>query len=533
MKHASRWGALVAASALTVTGLTLVASPAQAAVDTRPQSQAVSWLIGQASPSGIYYNALYDFNDYGLGADTAIALAAVGGQAPAVKKLGDAVRDNYYNFVTGGSFGPDDLLGGTMGKALVVAQVAETKPAGYANRVQSDVEDLLGTAAPIEGRIQNAASYDANVFGQSYVARGLATAGSASASDAVDFLLLQQCTDGHFRQSFSPKADLDQSCNAGLPATNGDTVGATATAVINLQAIVGKPGVSVNVPDAIADAQAWLAAQQNPDGSWGADGGNANTTGLAAWALGATSDAAEAAQWLRDHQANDTDTCTGIGAADVGAVAFVQESLVDGRAEGITAQTAGEWQRATSQSLVALGRFDQNAPAVNLALSGPTGYVRAGSTVSYKVTGAAPGSRVCVEILGKGAVGTANASGTVSIGVKVKTVTGTSTARVTDANGNTTVANSTKILAAKKLVVTPAVKSVKKNKLFKVTVSGLAAGEKVSVARGGSRATGVANSAGKFTATLNAGPKVGKIAVVASGQFADIRKGAGSIKVVK
>jgi hypothetical protein len=527
-----RLSALVAASAISLTGVALTAGSAQAVADPRPQNQATSWLIGGA-PNGVYYNAQFDFNDYGLGADTAISLATVGGHDAAVTKLGDALRDNYYNFVTGGQFGPDDLAGGSMGKALVVAQVAGTKPAGYAKRVQSDVEDLLGTTAPIVGRIQNDASYDANVFGQAYVARGLATAASADTADAVNFLLLQQCTDGHFREKFSPKADVDQSCDAGLTDTTGDSVGATATAVINLQAIVGKAGVPAGAATAITKGLAWLVSVQNPDGSWGTDGGNANNTGLAGWALAGAPEAVEAAQWLRAHEADDTDGCTKIGAANVGAVALGQSSLADGRTSGITVNTIGEWQRATSQSLVALGSLPAPASTPNLVLTGPAGYVQGGKAASYKVTGAVAGSKVCVEILGKGSVATAAASGAVTVPLALTAATGTRAVRVTDANGHVAT-TSTKVLGAKILAVKPAAKRVKKGKSVRVTVSGLAAGETVTLRyRGVVVATGKATTAGTFARTVKVGKKTGKATIAAFGQFSTIRKGANTITVTR
>lgn len=536
MKLNRRLGALVAVSALSLSGVALVASPAHAADDPLPRQQAASWLIGQVGPNGIYYNALYDFDDYGLGADTAISLDAIGGHDATVTKLGNALRDNYYNFVTGGSFGPDDLYGGSMGKALVVAQVAGTKPDGYAARVQSDIEDLLGDAAPIAGRIQNDASFDANVFGQAYVARGLAVAGSTDYENAVSYLLLQQCADGFFRQSFGPKTG-DQTCDAGDAGTYGDRIGATATAVINLQAVAGLQGLDPTIADditaAIGDAQDWLVAQQGDDGSWG--DGNANNTGLAAWALGSTNDAEviEAAQWLRSHQADDTDTCTGFGAAGIGAVALNQDAFEQARSEGVTVQTAGEFQRATSQSLVALGRVPAPTATANLTLSGPTGYVQGGKPAVLKVTGALPGSRVCVENLGKGAVGTANASGVATVQVVLPNITSTRNLRATDAAGTTTT-TSVKVLGPKVLKVTPAAKRVKKGKAVRVTVTGLAAGERVTLRyRGRVVATGTATSAGVFARKVAVGRKTGAAVLAAYGQFPTVRKGAANVRVVR
>jgi hypothetical protein len=287
--------------------------------------------------------------------------------------------------------------------------------------------------------------------------------------------------------------------------------------------------VGPEVDDAITAARAWLAGAQEDDGSWGA---NANSTGLAAWALGDTPESVEAAQWLRDHQANDTDACTKIGAAGAGAVAFTQDSLTDARNDGITAGTAGEFQRATSQALVALGRVEAPATPAALALSGPTGYVQGGKAATFKVAGAVAGSRLCVTVGNNYKAGTANGSGALSLGVTLPASTATRTVTVVDANGSSATTTA-KILGAKRLVVKPAVKRVRKGKKVRVTVTGLAAGEKVTLRyRGKVVATGTASAKGAFARVVKVGRKTGPAAIAATGQFAP-RTGATTIRVVR
>ena len=93
------------------------------------------------------------------------------------------------------------------------------------------------------------------------------------------------------------------------------------------------------------------------DGAWGGDPGgsaeNANTTGLAAWALGNTAQSAKGAGWLRDHQATYYDYCTKLK-NDVGAVAYDAAALSAGRSGGITTGSQDQCRRATAQAVPGL-----------------------------------------------------------------------------------------------------------------------------------------------------------------------------------
>ncbi len=113
------------------------------------------------------------------------------------------------------------------------------------------------------------------------------------------FLLKQQCASGAFR--FGPiasKTAVDQSCQVGdTPDTD-----ATAIAVTQLRELPSTPAVT----EAISEAEAWLRSQQRCDGAFGGgtstEGSNANSTGLAAVALGAGPAARQAAVWLQARQ---------------------------------------------------------------------------------------------------------------------------------------------------------------------------------------------------------------------------------------
>ena len=75
---------------------------------------------------------------------------------------------------------------------------------------------------------------------------------------------------------------------------------------------------------------------------------------------------------------------------------------------------------------------------------------------------------------------------------------------------------------------------VKRGRSVTVTVSGLAAGEKVSVRyRGKVVRSGTATSTGVFVRSIPVGRTLGSAAITAAGQFPAIRKGATRIKVVR
>ncbi|MET3960616.1 hypothetical protein ABIE44_000550 [Marmoricola sp. OAE513] len=540
-----RLGALVAASALTATGLTLAAPPAQAAADPRPLDQAISYLKNQLVDDIMLNPAFGGIEDYGLSADVALSLKALGKEPETVKAIGKAVREHYYSWVTdydsgfGNPSSPTELTG-SMAKALVLSQVAGSDPSVYRDKVQADIEDNLYQGAPLTGRIRNINDFvypppdfnpvpgdNANVFGQSFAARALVLADSDDKAAVLDFLLDQQCADGGFREKFDASDDPNQECGAGDTATYGDRIGATATAVINLQAIASEPGV--NVTAALASARAWLVTQQNANGSWGTGTGNANNTGLAAQALGETADTAEAAQWLRDFQANDTDACTGLKKF-VGAVALDEDTLTDGRNEGVPLTAVGTWQRSTSQVLYGLSLV-QAGPAVTLNLTGPNGYQRGGSPATYQVSGAAAGAKLCTTVANNFKAGVANASGSASIALPLPSSTANRTVTVVDKDGNTDTVV-TKVLGPARFTLLKKKSKVTSGKSVTVIVYGLAPGEKVTVSVKGDKVSGVATAQGRFAAKLKPSKKVGKKTIRAVGQFPD-RTGSTTVKVVK
>ena len=531
MSHLRRLCSVVAASTLAVTGLTiLVTPPAQAATAPRAVAQGADWLSGQLT-NGLMQDRQYDFTDYGLSIDTALALEEVGGHSDQVATVGRALRDRYYSYTSGADFGTDDLYAGAIAKALVLAQIADTGPATYQPHVTNDLEGRVSDSAPTVGRIEdfvdptNQFGGDfANVIGQSFAARALTVADSGLADETRTFLLDQQCSAGFFREQFTAdKGSAAQSCDAASGEPSLDT---TALVAINLEAISGTPGVS----SALDHARTWLKAQQNPDGSFG-EPANANSTGVAAWALGNTPESADAAVWLRAHQADDADRCSGLR-GDIGAVAFDDDALANGRSDGVTTAIEGQWRRASAQSLPAL-EFLPVAPAARLQVVGPRGYVAAGSTATYAINGANPGSRLCLSVTGSAIGGSATSGGTATLVLKMPAGTADRAVAVVDGDGATaeTVSH---VLGAKRLTVKPRHKTVHRRARLHVVVRGLAPGEHVTLRfRGHVVRAGTATAAGTFVRDIRVGHKLGKARIVARGEFPTIRHGRAVVRVVR
>lgn len=535
-----RLGALIATSALTLTGLTLLAAPAHAAgSDPRPLTIGTSWLQGQLT-NGVVVGRYLDQNgnevtyeDFGLTMDTGLSFAETGNAAGA-SAISDAlapqVAEAYESFGT--------TYTGSAAKAAVFAAAAGDDPTSYGGvNLVALIEDNTASTAPVAGRLQNVNDSfgDANVFGQAFAARALAAAGSSKASAAIGFLLAQQCDNGFFRLDFNPdKADVKQSCQdtVGTSASAPDT-DSTALAALQLAEIVGYDAL---ITPALAKAKSWLLANQLANGSFGGgkatEAPNSNSTGLSGWALGKlgeTAAATRAAVWVRARQADELTGCPSQLSGATGAIGYDDATVADGRVDGITIGTEDRWRRTTAPILPVLAY----APAAvrHLGLTGPSGTVRAGSVIVYRISGVVPGDKVCVTALGIKRPVAAGADGTARVAFTMPKATGSRTITVRDRIFST-VAVQTDFLGPKTLTVT-APASAKRGTSVPVTVSGLAPGESVRITRNGIKVrTGYANTKGVFSSTIPVGTTLGNAVVRAFGKFADIRKGYDIVKVV-
>lgn len=411
-----RAGAVALAGALA-TGLSLVGPAAHAATDPTPVAKGAGWIQGQLKSDGLLHAAYpdmttghpVDYADYGGTVELAYALDAVGkrGKLPAITAGLEASVDSY---ITGGS--ATELYAGPTGKLLAFV----TDLSGGADPHAFGGTDLVARMEQLTtdtGRIQDTSAYGdyANVYGQIWATRGLLNVGSSEAAAAESFLLTQQCSDGHFLSFFTDSCD-----------TTAAGPDAAAFAVILLH---DKAASDPALATALTKAAGWLASVQQANGSFADDNGqaNADSTGLAAWALrleGKAGAARKAAEWLRSLQVPGA-ACDGKLSGKRGAIAYDAAAYREGRSSGIGRLVAGQWQTVAAQALPALlaapGRPGGDS------VDGPQ-RVSAGGTAQVKVA-LAPGERACVGIGGapqKSVVGPADGSKvTVTVAVPKKT----------------------------------------------------------------------------------------------------------------
>lgn len=533
MRRTTRLGAYVASAALALTGTLTGVAPANAAAhDPIGVDQGAAWLEGQLT-DGLMYNPNYGgFNDYGLTIDAGLALAAAGGHESAVAQITSALADHVDDYVTPFG-GPHSYSGGLAKLASLVGQPAATSFGGQ--NLVTELEGRVADTAPSDGRLEDAGytpgdQFDddsANTLGQAYAAKVLAAADSAEADDVTGFLLQQQCASGYFRLGFTKdKTNPVQSCVEGTDTPDTD---ATAIAVLQLADQSAEPLVGA----AIARAETWLMDQQNDDGSWGGgtstEAANANSTGLAAWALGDTAASEKAAQWLRAHQADSTDVCTALE-ADQGAIAYDDAGLAAGRSGGIDDASSDQWRRASAQAVPGLAHLPVDTTPADPALSGPSGFRKAGSRASFTTSGLNDGDVLCLS--GRGARQRQAVTGSSStVPVKLPGGTATRVYTVRDADGHSDTA-AVRILGRKKLAVHTSKSRVRRSGKVSVVVRGLQPGERARVLyKGKVKKRGVANSAGKIRTTFRVGRSTGRKRIVAVGQFADIRRGTAVLRV--
>jgi len=376
---------LAAVTLASLVATTLAAQPASAAT-VPPTQLAGDWISTQLT-DGI---AVGDFADIGLTIDAGLALESMGDTARA-ELIGDSIAGT---LVTSDDFpygyaASDE--GGTTGRYAN----ATAKAAAFTGRIGRDPStayDSIDLLAQLEeltddttGVIADQSLYGnyENAIGQAFAVEALARAGSDEAGAATDALLAQQCPAGYFLFTLGSTSCGD--------VPSADT---TALAVISLR----ESGIgSTRVAAAISLATQWLESVQLPDGSFAGDasapGKNANSTGLAGWALGEagrTASAARAAAWTRGLQAADPGACE--TQAPTGAIAYNAEDLASARTSGLGAKT-GVWRRATFQAAPVL-RWAPPASGA-LGISAPAS-AAASSKVDVVVRGLAAGEHGCV-----------------------------------------------------------------------------------------------------------------------------------------
>jgi hypothetical protein len=360
-----RAGTALAASALA---LALAASvvvggttTANAVSSSSPAGHGATWLSHQLNRHGLIHNGAFDYDDYGLTIDTTFALKAIGGHPRKVRRARHALSRHVDNYTTGVDFGSTAEFAGADAKLLVLAQRTGGKPRhfGGTNLVRRLNRRVID-AGPSAGRIQDVVDVpnhvrdSANVIGQIYAARGLLKSHSAHAPAVLRFLLAQQCRSGFFRLDFNPHQRAPrQGCSKGDPADTD----VTSLAVVELASVSkGHPALK----RALAGAVRWLKRHQGKNGAFGGAGptsaANANSTGLAGWALlsaGACHRAVFAAEWLSRLQVGGHLAGTPL-VGERGAIAYDRATLKTAKHDGIDKTTRDRWRRATAQAAPAL-----------------------------------------------------------------------------------------------------------------------------------------------------------------------------------
>lgn len=345
---------LISAAAIASAGLMIVSTGAAEAAPS-PAAAASGWLSAQLT-NGLVHNAQYNIDDYGLTADTALAIHQLGGHKAKVTAARKALAANLDNWVRGGT--TTDLYAGSVAKATVLAETLRANPRSFggANLV-SLLESTVSKTGVTAGRIQDTSAYGdyANTIGQALAAQALSKVAPKKAAPVVGYLLQQQCSAGYFRLYFADPGAA-QACSAGDPTTTSlPDPDATSTALQALETV----RQTRKVVKAEKKAVRWLLKQQHGNGAF--TGGastatvNANSTGLAASALasaGQCKPARKAARWVAKLQVGRS--ATGALAAAKGAIAYDAPSLTVATAAGITPATQDQWRRATSQAAPSL-----------------------------------------------------------------------------------------------------------------------------------------------------------------------------------
>lgn len=509
---------------LAITASVLTGAPASA--DPSPSSAAgAAWLRADLDAGGLFQ---YSFGgvDGGLNIDAGIALVEAGDQEGAAAQR-ERLAPETDGYITGEAFGDEgSTYANAVAKLLSFVVASGGDPTSYdgknlVTRLEAQVGD--GTEGTVAGELFDTSIYgnNTNTIGQAFAADGLHEAGSDKSEAVTSHLLAQQCADGHFPLSFRTAAE--DTC------LEDGSVDVTALVLVGLRGQADDPAVET----VLRRGAAYIAGAQAADGSVGGapptTAPNANTTGLAAWALGescALGNAYRAAAWTRALQVDEDQAGTEL-AGEVGAIAYDGATLTRDEADGIAASERDQYRRATAQAANGLAYDAAAVPTVRIA--GPTDFVRAGSRFTLRVTGIGAGDAPCLVTAGGGRVLLGDDVATSDTALTAPGRTGAFTYSATTGPGLSRA--TVKVLAAKTLGLR--VRSrVARGGTQRAIVTGLASGEKVTVRSGGAIVSARADSRGTVNVTFRVSTIPGVKTVSVVGQFAD-RKASTRFTVVR
>ncbi|WP_166140249.1 prenyltransferase/squalene oxidase repeat-containing protein [Nocardioides ochotonae] len=526
-----RSGVLALLSALVAGGLSatsptpVLAAPTPtgtAASPSGPADAGARWLTGQLTRGLVEgeWGA-----DHGLSIDVALALEAVGSDT-GVQQVADALAASLDAYVTGEAFGDTgSSYAGATAKAAVLALAAERDPRAFGGRdLIAALEQVTTDSGPAAGRIVDRSTYGdyANTLGQAYAVRALDAAGSSEAAAATSYLLDQQCAAGFFRLDLGAVEATEQTCD-GAPDADPDT-DVTALAVLSLLPQADSDEVKPHLTAALD----WLRSTQRRDGSFGGgvatEAANANSTGLAGWALGEagrTQAAARAAVWVRGLQLAHAGTCTPYRRSDLGAIAYDAAGLDTVTASGV-AELRDQVRRASAQALPVLRWAPGRVDALPVPPMAPPRFHRAGTRVSLRLGPLAPGEPVCVTMAGDRRQVRADHTGAATALIKLPARTATYAVRAVAPSGALTPFPArVRALAATTPVVEVRARPTR-GRTVQVRVRGLAAREPAVLRfRGTVVARGTSNASGRWTPKFRVTGKAGLARLVVRGAFAD------------
>lgn len=363
---------LVAACVLGVAAWVPAMAVDDHAVSAAPSTsahEALDWLGGQlASNGGSLPAPVGPGSDWGITADAVLAHVAAGrGDDPAAQTATDLLLANVDAYSSWNDLGPDLAgvrLAGPLGKILLAAE-AQGRDVSSVGGVdlEAELRSLMVLSGGETGRIADRnphAPDNSNGFGQALSMLALSYTDRGMPTEAIDFLLAQQCPNGGFRLFYSGS----DGCASDIDADPDSTA-------VAVQALLAAPRTAARTT-AMSRAISWLASVQDPTtGGWAGSGPtatvNANSTGLAVQALRAAGHHAPAdrgAAWIRDRLQLTSTLVAGTPASGhAGAIAYQPGQVTVALRDGLTPSGADQWRRATAQGVLALG-LDRYGAAV-------------------------------------------------------------------------------------------------------------------------------------------------------------------------
>ena len=380
----------VATATLALAASGLITAAATAAPN-EPQTKAAAWLADQVPNDTHLFESNsggFLFVDYGLNLDVQHSLRELG-QTAVADDVYAAVVAHSREYTEFTYEGVTTQYAGSIGK---LATYAELKGADATSIDGRNLISELNALMSDDGQFMNEPTdgYENNI-GQAWGVRALALSGDAAVTGAADFLADQQCPDGGFRET---------------PGTDACTssVDATAFAALALDEATGHDAD-------VAEAVAWLKAQQASDGSLSDAGNpNSNSTGLAAQVLalhGETAAAEKAASWIEGLQLT--------GGPDAGAIASTAADHAAQGSSAIDPLDQDKWVRATFQAALGLGSLAEAVPP------GPV------ATLTLKVSNSSPVQGDIITITATGQDADGRSTGDVSDELDLKSSVGTDT----------------------------------------------------------------------------------------------------------